>query len=171
LQSGGIHRDGVGTTNLASGLDLSRPLSAEVSKAIELVLQDGYDHFISVVAEGRSLPREKVEELAQGKVYSGSSAREIGLVDKLGSLEQTIEAAAERAGLVDYQVTTLLPPLSWQDRILHKLGAESRSLAAKISILQPFFKSAAPALSTVQKFLLSPDPNGIYAHCMINYSL
>ena len=115
---------------------------------LELVLQDGYDHFISVVAEGRSLPREKVEELAQGKVYSGSSAREIGLVDKLGSLEQTIEAAAERAGLADYQVTTLLPPLSWQDRILHRLGAESRALAAKISVLQPLFKSAAPALST-----------------------
>ncbi len=171
LQSGGIHRDGVGTTNLAAGLDLSRPLSAEVSKAIELVLQDGYDRFISVVAEGRSLPREKVEELAQGKVYSGSSAREIGLVDNLGSLEQTIAAAAERAGLADYQVTTLLPPLTWRDRILLKLGAESRSLAANNSFLKPFFKAAAPALSIVQEFLLSPDPNGIYAHCMINYSL
>ena len=171
LQSGGIHRDGVGTTNLASGLDLSRPLSEEVSKAIDLVLQDGYDRFISVVAEGRRMPRDKVEELAQGRVYSGSSARDIGLVDNLGSLEQTIAAAAERAGLDDYQVTSLLPPMSWQDRILHKLGAESRSLAVKHRFLQPFFKAAAPALSTVQKFLMSPDPNGIYAHCLISYSL
>ena len=55
LTSGGIHRDGGGTTNLASGLDLSRPLSEEVSEAIELVLQNGYDRFISIVAEGRDL--------------------------------------------------------------------------------------------------------------------
>lgn len=51
LKQGGIHRDGVGTTNLASGLDLSKPLSEELRTAIELNLQNGYDRFISLVAE------------------------------------------------------------------------------------------------------------------------
>ena len=103
LSGAGVHRDGVGTTNLASGIDLSKPLSEELRGAINLTLQNGYDRFISIVAEGREIDRQKVEELAQGKVYTGEKAQDIGLVDKLGSLEQAIEAAASRAVLMNTQ--------------------------------------------------------------------
>ncbi len=170
LKQGGIHRDGVGTTNLASGIDLSKPLSEELRKAIELNLQNGYDRFISLVAEGRGMERYEVEALAQGKVFAGEKAKDVGLVDELGSVDQAIEAAAGQAGISDYAVTTLLPPLSWWDRIVYQIGAEAKSLLQENLIFQSFFKGAEPALTALQSFLIFPDPNGMYAHWLINYS-
>jgi protease-4 len=168
LKQGGIHRDGVGTTNLAAGLDLSKPLPEELRKAIGLSLQNGYDRFISLVAEGRGMEPSEVEALAQGKVYAGEKAKEIGLVDELGSLEQTIEAAAVRAGISDYSVDTLVPPLSWWDRLLFQIGAETTFWLQKSSFYRSLVKSAEPALTALQTFLIFPDPNGMYAHWMIN---
>ena len=170
LREGGIHRDGVGTTNLASGIDPSKPLSEELRKAIELNLQNGYDRFISLVAEGRGMERYEVEALAQGKVFAGEKAKEVGLVDKLGSVNQAVEAAAGQAGISDYAVTTLLPPLSWWDRIVYQIGADTKSLLQENRIFQSLFKSAEPALTALQSILIFPDPNGMYAHWMINYS-
>ena len=169
LKQGGIHRDGVGTTNLAAGIDLSKPLSEELRKAIELNLQNGYDRFISLVAEGRDMERGEVEALAQGKVYAGEKAKEIGLVDELGSLDQAIAAAGVRSGISEYSVNTLVPSLSWWDRLLYQIGAETRSLLQKSSIYRSLIKSAEPALTALQTFLIFPDPNGMYAHWMINY--
>ena len=169
LKRGGIHRDGVGTTNLAAGIDLSKPLSEELSKAIELNLQNGYDRFINLVAQGRDMERGEVEALAQGKVYAGAKAKEIGLVDELGSLEQAIEAAAARSGISDYSVNTMVPPLSWWDRLLFQIGAETKSWLQKSAIYRSLVKRAEPALTALQTFLIFPDPNGMYAHWMINY--
>lgn len=169
LKQGGIHRDGVGTTNLAAGIDLSKPLSEEMRTAIELTLENGYDRFLSLVAEGRNMEPSEVESIAQGKVYAGEKAQDIGLVDELGSLDQAIEAAADKSGISDYSVTTLLPPLSWWDRLLYQIGAETRVLFQENVILRSLIKSAEPALTALQSFLIFPDPNGMYAHCMINY--
>jgi len=169
MTEAGIHRDGVGTTNLASGLDLSRPLSDEIRGAIESTLQNGYDRFISVVAEGRSLSRERVELLAQGKVYDGAKAQEIGLVDNLGSLDQAIGAAAERAGLSDYDVVPLYPAHYWWDRILPGAGAKLRSYLASTPLGSSLVSPLEPLLGAARSFLIFPDPNGMYAHCMINY--
>ena len=168
LNQGGIHRDGVGTTNLAAGIDLSKPLSDELRAAIELNLQNGYDRFISLVAEGRGMDRTRVEALAQGKVYAGEKAKEIGLVDELGTLDQAIEAAAGKAGMTDYTITTLLPPLSWWDRLFYQIGAETKSWLRTKVIFSSLFKALEPTLTTLQSFLIFPDPNGMYAHCMIN---
>ncbi len=167
----GVHRDGVGTTNLASGLDLSKPLSEEIQGALTLTLQNGYDRFISIVAEGRGLDRAQVEDLAQGKVYAGSRARELGLVDQLGSLEQTIEAAAGRAGLDDYSVSTIRAPQFWWDRFLAGSGAQIRSLLAAAVGQTRLLNTIQPALSGIQSFLIFPDPNGMYAHSMLNVTL
>ena len=170
LKQGGIHRDGVGTTNLAAGIDLSKPLSEELRTAIELNLQNGYDRFISVVAEGRQMDRAEVEALAQGKVYAGEKAREIGLVDELGGLDQAIEAAALKAGISDYSVNTLVPPRSWWNRLLLQIGAETSSWLKENTFIRSLFRSAEPTLTILQSFLIFPDPNGMYAHCLINFS-
>lgn len=173
LKSGGIHRDGVGTTNLSAGIDLSRPLSGEMNDAIQLVLENGYDRFISLVASGRNLDRTKVEELAHGKVYAGVKAQKLGLVDEIGNLDQTIGAAAIKAGLDDYEVTQLLPELSFRSMILSRINSTLHSvlgsLVSQSSWLAPLYKAAQPITSVVQRFLIFPDPNGMYAHCMIGY--
>jgi protease-4 len=169
LESGGIHRDGVGTTNLAAGLDLTRPLSDELGDAIQMVLENGYDRFISIVADGRNMDRKKVEELARGRVYAGARAKELGLIDEIGALDQTIAAAAARAGLSDYGVTHLKQEVSFRSLLLSRLHAAVSALADRYTWLAPVLSAARPLTSAVQRFLLFPDPNGMYAHCMIGY--
>jgi len=169
LKSGGIHSDGVGTTNLSAGIDMSQPLSEELQDAIQSVLEDGYSRFISVVADGRKLDREKVEALAHGRVYAGSKARDLGLVDNIGSLDQTIGAAAVKAGLDDYDVVPLLPELSFRAMLVRQLKTAAGAFLPRFELLSPLYEAAQPLASAGQRLLLFPDPNGMYAQCLIDY--
>lgn len=165
----GIYRDGVGTTNLSGSLDLTTPLSAEMKEAIQSTLEHGYSTFLSIVSEGRDLPSETVKAVAQGRVYAGEDALKSGLVDQLGSLSDSIRAAADLAGLDDYRTTTLSTPSSLRNRLLNMIGADSlRSYLEKtyfISVLN----NLLPNGNELQTLLLFKDPNGMYAHCMISY--
>ena len=76
-----------------------RPMSEEEKKLLQGVLDSVHEQFIRAVAEGRKLPVEKVRELADGRIFSGEQARELGLVDELGNLEDTLAMAATLAGI------------------------------------------------------------------------
>jgi len=76
-----------------------RPMSEEEKKLLQGVLDSVHEQFIRAVAEGRKLPVEKVRELADGRIFSGEQARELGLVDELGTLEDTLAMAATLAGI------------------------------------------------------------------------
>ena len=169
LRSGGIHRDGVGTTNLSGALDLSHPLSPEVKQAIQLSLDDGYNTFLSIVSEGRNIPLQEMDSVAQGKVFSGTEAQKEGLVDKLGNLKPAVESAALMAGLKDYQVSTLQPFLSLRERIFQHFGARMISLVSKNSEFGAMILQLFSPGSEFQNILLFRDPKGMYAHCMLNY--
>ncbi len=169
LNSLGIYRDGVGTTNLSGSLDLTGPLSAEVKGAIQLTLEHGYNTFLSVVSEGRGIAVEEVKEVAQGRVFAGKDALESGLVDQIGTLSDSIRLAAELAGLDDYRIKTLESPGSLRNRLLNMIGAEA--VISSLSKL-PFVSALSnllPGRGELQSLLLFRDPNGMYAHCMISY--
>jgi protease-4 len=74
-----------------------RPMTEEEKKLLQGVLDSVHEQFIRAVAEGRKLPVEKVRELADGRIFSGEQARELGLVDELGNLEDTLALAAKLA--------------------------------------------------------------------------
>jgi protease-4 len=76
-----------------------RPMSEEEKKLLQGVLDSVHEQFIRAVAEGRKLPVEKIRELADGRIFSGEQARELGLVDELGNLEDTLAMAATLAGI------------------------------------------------------------------------
>jgi protease IV len=95
----GVHVDGVGTTKIAGAFDPSRPLDPVVGEVIQSVIDDGYREFIGNVAEARERTPEQIDEVARGRVWSGAQAKERGLIDQLGGLQQAIAAAAERAKL------------------------------------------------------------------------
>lgn len=72
----------------------------EEEKAIwQAIIDEAYDQFVTIVAEGRDLPEEKVREIADGRVYTGKQAMELGLVDELGNLPEAIDRAAELGGI------------------------------------------------------------------------
>jgi protease-4 len=76
-----------------------RPMTDEEKNLLQGVLDSVHDQFIRAVAEGRKLPVDRVRELADGRIFSGDQARQLGLVDELGTLEDAIEQAAKLAGI------------------------------------------------------------------------
>jgi protease-4 len=96
--------DTLKTHPLAINLSSFYDLSEREKELMQEGTDDVYTRFCEIVGEGRSLPIDQVREIAQGRVYTGLAAKEIGLVDEIGFLEDAIEIAASSAGLSAYQV-------------------------------------------------------------------
>lgn len=95
----GIHTDGVGTTELAGKLRLDRPLDEDIRRIFQYATERTYDDFINLVAQSRNMSTDAVREVAQGRVWSGSQAKDRGLIDQTGTLQQAVDSAARIAGL------------------------------------------------------------------------
>ncbi|MGA9343414.1 MAG: signal peptide peptidase SppA [Rhodanobacteraceae bacterium] len=117
----GIHVDGVGTSPLADAMDIRRPLSPEFESILTSVIQRGYRQFVGRVARARQRTPAQIDAIAQGRVWSGSQARDRGLVDRLGSLNEAIASAASHANLgSSYRVTYVERTLSaWESFALN----------------------------------------------------
>ena len=100
----GVHSDGVGTTPFVGGASLERGVSDYYGEIMQQVIDAGYRQFLETVANGRNMTTDAVHEIAQGRVWTGEKALELGLVDHLGDLDQAIKAAARLAGIDEYSV-------------------------------------------------------------------
>ncbi len=76
-----------------------RPMTEEERQLIQNIVDENYDEFVNVVAEGRKLDRLRVKELADGRIYSGRQAKELGLVDELGNLYDVVDKTAKEVGI------------------------------------------------------------------------
>ncbi|MEA3011978.1 MAG: protease [Sphingomonadales bacterium] len=99
LQRLGIGADGVRTTPLSGQPDLLRGPAPEAERLLQTGVESTYRRFIGLVAAARRLSPARVHEIAQGRVWSGGMARQLGLVDRFGSLDDAVAEAARRAGL------------------------------------------------------------------------
>ncbi|HYM47059.1 MAG TPA: signal peptide peptidase SppA [Burkholderiaceae bacterium] len=95
----GVNLDGVSTTWLAGATDLRQPLDKRLVQSLELVVNSNYREFIGLVAQRRNSTPEKINEVAQGRVWTGAQAKERGLVDTLGGIDVAVKSAASRARL------------------------------------------------------------------------
>lgn len=103
----GLHLDGVKFGKYADLGRIDRPLNPDEEAIIQKAIDRIYVDFVTKVSEGRGMSYEAVDEIAQGRVWSGVDAKKIGLVDVLGGLETAIEIAAKRAGLKEYRISAL----------------------------------------------------------------
>jgi protease IV len=131
LEKLGIRSDGVGTTPLAAGLNLAQPLSPVLQESIQMSVENGYRKFLTIVGKGRKIDRQKLDSIAEGRVFSGTRALQIGLVDKLGSLEEAIASAAQLAGLTSYSAEYVGRPTSLREQFLQTLAGK---IAAMVDI-------------------------------------
>jgi protease-4 len=106
LRNLNIGVDGVRTTPLSGEPDLLRGPSPEANRLLQTGVEGTYRRFIQLVAQARHLSPERVNELAQGRVWSGGAARQLGLVDRFGGLDDALREAARRAGLDPNDVST-----------------------------------------------------------------
>ncbi|MCB2078669.1 MAG: signal peptide peptidase SppA [Novosphingobium sp.] len=97
----GVHSDGVQTTPLSGQPDLVSGLSPEVETMIQANVEHSYGRFLSLVGKARGKSSEQVDAIAQGRVWPGGTARQLGLVDQFGGLEDALAYAAKAAKLED----------------------------------------------------------------------
>src|SRR6476661_3502817 len=119
LQKLGIGADGVKTTPLSGEPDLLKGPSPEASQLIQSGVNSMYGRFLGIVAEARHKTPQQVDQIAQGRVWDGGTAHQLGLVDGFGGMSEAIGKAAELAKLGDERgVTYLDPPVSWKDQLV-----------------------------------------------------
>ncbi|WP_339657641.1 signal peptide peptidase SppA [uncultured Maribacter sp.] len=130
----GINAEQVGTNKNAIDYSLFEPIQESFKNQIQESIEDTYQTFLQRVSEGRNMTMAQVDSVAQGRVWSGSEALEIGLVDELGNLDDAIEAAAEMASLESYGVKKLPKYKSGFERFMEDL--EGASIQFKESLLK-----------------------------------
>lgn len=151
----GVTTDGVATTDLAGGMRVDRPLSPVAANSLQQGVEFIYERFINLVAENRSTSVEEIHTIAQGRVWTGTHALELGLVDHLGYLDDAISAAAERAGIKRPQVQLIERPISPQEAMMRALLTQSQSANTGAQAMLPS-DSIQQRLLTKLETLLEP---------------
>jgi protease-4 len=160
----GVTVDGVGTTPLAGEASLNRGLSPEMASIVQALANGAYEDFIELVANGRDMSEEAVQRVAEGLVWTGAEASQIGLVDKVGGLDAAVAAAAELAGVEEWRTGRTTVPPSFESVLLEEL---SRSLGASVMAPGGWLGSLVESFKPVVRSLSSlRDPMHVYAQCL-----
>ena len=163
----GIHTDGVGTTEIA-GFGVTRPLNDGMARIFQLGIERGYQDFIELVANNRNMSLKEVDTIAQGRVWSGMRAKELGLVDELGNLNDAINEAANLADLDTFETLLIEKERTAQDLFFESFFGQAVKFLPEQQMRAP---------SAIEKLLLSiqyeyqalselNDPQGIYSFCL-----
>lgn len=172
----GITWDSVKTARYADSQTVSRLKSPEELALYQRSVNHIYDMFLSKVSQGRKLPEQKVAEIAQGRVWSGEAAKEIGLVDEIGGLNIAIAYAAKEAKLgEDWEIQEYPRSSSFGERFFGRATEEARTAfgieGAQLKPSNPVtneFQKLQQEVDILQKM---NDPQGVYARLPFNLKI
>lgn len=114
----GLHFDVVKTNKFADMGTISRPFNNEEKDAFQSYINNGYSLFVKRCADGRKMPVEEIEKIAQGRVWTGAMAKNIGLVDELGGIDKAINKAASLAKIKSYTTLSYPEKSNWLTSLL-----------------------------------------------------
>ncbi|TFV93251.1 signal peptide peptidase SppA [Algoriphagus kandeliae] len=140
----GVTTDVVSTGELSDFMNVARPLTEVERTIMQNSIEEGYDTFISRVAEGRNMSPEAVKEVASGRVWTGNQAKERGLVDVLGGLDTAIEIAAGKIDAGDdFRVIYYPQPKPWFEKLMDDLSdnVQTKILQARLGELYPVYQN------------------------------
>ncbi len=178
LNSMGIHSDGVGTSSLADIYRLDRPMNKQAERIIQLNVNNIYQQFLTLVATGRDIPVSKVDQIAQGRVWTGTQARQLGLVDELGDLKAVLDSAAKLAELEDYEVKLIERELDFREQVLKQLSQRVAQIKFKLNLSRHSVHGGNVSVESLVKQQLhkfaeqlgllrtANDPGGLYLECL-----
>jgi protease IV len=148
----GVHTAGVTTTWLADAYNPLRPLDPRFAQLVQSSIGHIYSEFTSKAALARKTSADKIDAVGQGRVWTGSQAKERGLVDTLGSYRDALRSAARRANLGDsYRVAYIERPTSPFERFLQKVGVSTEQfihVQVKLGLLPDGIEAALPRSAT-----------------------
>ncbi|HLU88740.1 MAG TPA: signal peptide peptidase SppA [Cyclobacteriaceae bacterium] len=136
----GITTDVAKTGEFSDFMSASRELTETEKNIVQNMVEDGYEVFINRVAEGRGMSRESVLEVASGRVWSGVQAKENGLVDVLGGLDDAIDIAATKAGVEeDYRVIYFPEQKTFLETLLSEFSKDVQNLYGQFRMGSAYF--------------------------------
>ena len=146
----GITFDNVKTGEYADIFSTVNPMTDDKKELIQQFVNEGYDVFTQKAADDRGMTQDELKKYASGRVWSGADAKEIGLIDLFGGLNEAIEIAAQAAELEDYSVKYYPKPQTWAEQLLEEL---SKSVSEKwyknqLGELSPIFEE----LKEIEKY-------------------
>ncbi len=169
LNALGLNVDGIGTTSLSGQFNPATGLGEQGSDLIQLGVDFSYREFLQKVSDNRDMSMSEANELAQGRVWSGIDAYNLGLVDELGDLAQALDSAAELAGLDEYSVQYIERELSFEESLVLRLyGAAQAVVPARAGSRgwsEPFKQVAATVQKNFENLANFNDPRGMYYYC------
>jgi protease IV len=169
LQRLGVTVDGIGTHRFSGEFRFDRPFGEEAMQIIEIMVEGAYDRFLEQVGEARGLAPEDVLEFAEGRVWLGEAALAAGLVDRIGTLDDALAAAADLVALdEDYRVRLLEPELGFRDRLMVTLlsgGSRIGFTAWPRSWVERLPGGIRSLVSELERLEGFSDPRGLYHHC------
>ena len=168
----GVHSGGTTTTWLAAAGNPAAPLDPRFSETLQTLINHGYQNFIGKVAFARKKTPEQINEVAQGRVWSGAQAMTLGLVDKMGDLDAAIKAAAAKAKLSTYAVRYIETEPDGFTAFLQSFSAKAVRATSEAFNAQTLPGAVFGAVKTKQirddlaMFANArTQPFAIYAHC------
>jgi len=169
LSAMGVYSDGVGTTNIAGMLQLSRAMTPETKMIMQSGVEHVYSRFLNLVADARETTPSAIHEIAQGRVWTGKKALELGLVDALGDLNDAIASAAILAGVSDYKINYRRKPLSFMEQVMMEISGNMDAAVGAMG-LQSWLpmslqRQLTSALKPLQFLDALNDPNHVYLYC------
>jgi protease-4 len=126
----GINYDYVKTGEFSDFGRIDRPLNSEEYLVIQNLVENIYDKFLTRVSQGRSIPKNLVDSIGQGRVWTGEQGMAKNLVDVMGGMEKAIEIAKWKANLKDYRLVEYPEPKTQLEEILSALSGEEQTRAA-----------------------------------------
>jgi protease-4 len=168
LQKLGIGADGVKTTPLSGEPDLLKGPSPQANQLIQTGVESMYSRFLGIVAASRHKTLQQIDTIAQGRVWDGGTARQIGLVDGFGGISDAIAKAAQLARLGDERgVRYLEPAPSFRDQLIESLAEQRDDTAAPADAFSMLARrpeqQLASVLGEVRAILSGPS---IQARCL-----
>ena len=106
----GLHFDMVKTNKFADLGSINRPFNEGEKEIMQNYINNGYELFVKRCADGRGMSTEAIKKIAEGRVWTGAAAKELGLVDELGGLDKALEIAVQKAGVESYSVINFPSP-------------------------------------------------------------
>ncbi|MBU2977056.1 signal peptide peptidase SppA [Alteromonas sp. C1M14] len=164
----GINTDGVASTDIA-GMSPLRKLDPRFGDILQRNVENTYQQFINIVAEGRNMTPAQVDKIGQGRVWIGSQAKEIGLVDELGDLDDAIASAAQLAKIDDYETYYVQQPMSAQEQFWQEFFGQAMVWGAKAQFADsdsPLIKMVEQVMSEAKTATRLNDPQGVYSLCL-----
>ena len=154
----GVAFDTVKTTRFSTNITPFFDMSTEEGDRLQKYTDEFYDHFLKRVSEGRGMTKGAVHEIAQGRVWTGKTAKEIGLIDNIGDIDDAIAMVVEKAGLDNYRLKEYPTVKAPMEQLIEEFSGTKKKEPLASTMLQSEMQEMFPYLKDIREMIMTKGP-------------